>query len=107
MTISPLAAGVVLTLSREELPAGRPLPGRHCSLWSGALAQAQRPMPPTAELHVFPAREGALVFVLPRLPGGPAGRGAALLTPETPPATEVAGGRLLVTRRRRRSWFFW
>ena len=25
MTISPLAAGVVLTLSREELPAGRPL----------------------------------------------------------------------------------
>ena len=41
-----------------------------------ALAQAQRPMPPTAELHVFPAREGALVFVLPRLPGGPAGQGA-------------------------------
>ncbi|MFQ7139794.1 hypothetical protein [Evtepia sp.] len=77
MTISPLAAGVVLTLSREELPAGRPLSREALlPLVRRALAQAQRPMPPTAELHVFPAREGALVFVLPRLPGGPAGLGA-------------------------------
>lgn len=77
MTISPLAAGVVLTLSREELPAGRPLSREALlPLVRRALAQARRPMPPTAELHVFPAREGALVFVLPRLPGGPAGQGA-------------------------------
>ena len=74
MTISPLAAGVVLTLSREELPAGRPLSREALlPLVRRALAQAQRPMPPMAEL---PAREGALVFVLPRLPGGPAGQGA-------------------------------
>lgn len=77
MTISPLAAGVVLTLSREELPAGRPLSREALlPLVRRALAQAQRPMPPTAEFHVFPAQEGALVFVLPRLPGGPAGQGA-------------------------------
>ena len=77
MTISPLAAGVVLTLSREELPAGRPLSREALlPLVRRALAQAQRPMPPMAELRVFPAREGALVFVLPRLPGGTAGQGA-------------------------------
>ena len=96
MTISPLAAGVVLTLSREELPAGRP-PSREAllPLVRRVLAQAQRPMPPTAELHVFPAREGALVFVLPRPPGRARRPGAPLLTPaKRPPATEVAGGRL-------------
>ena len=77
MTISRRAAGVVLTLSREELPAGGPLArGALLPLGRRALAQAQRPMPPTAELHVFPAREGALVFVLPRLPGVPASQGA-------------------------------
>ena len=77
MTISSQAGRRrgLFTLSREELPAGRPFPGRFCS-GPRALAQAQRPMPPMAELHVFPAREGALVFVLPRLPGGPAGQGA-------------------------------
>ena len=43
MTISPLAAGVVLTLSREELPAGRPLSREALlPLVRRALAQAVR-----------------------------------------------------------------
>lgn len=66
MILSPMGAGLALCLSQEELP-----PVLTCRtvlpLVRRALVQANRPVPAALEISVFPARQGALVLVRPRL----------------------------------------
>ena len=58
MTIFPTAAGPLLCLSPQDLPAGQPL--------------TDDTLPLHPELEVFPSREQVLVFVRPRpLPAEP------------------------------------
>ncbi len=94
MTISPLAAGVVLTLSREELPAGRPFPGRHCSSGPPGPGPGPAPHAPHGGAPRLPRPGGgAGLCAAPGARRGPPARGALLTPAKRPPATEVAGGR--------------
>ncbi len=66
MILSPMGAGLALCLAREELP---PVLTRRTllPLVRRALVQAGRPVPAALEVSVFPAHQGALVLVRPRL----------------------------------------
>lgn len=73
MTIFPTAAGPLLCLSPQDLPAGQPLTDDTLlPLIRQALARQSLAIPLQPELEVFPSREQVLVFVRPRpLPAGP------------------------------------
>lgn len=73
MTIFPTAAGPLLCLSPQDLPAGQPLTDDTLlPLIRQALARQSLAIPLQPELEVFPSREQVLVFVRPRpLPAEP------------------------------------
>ena len=73
MTICPTAAGPLLCLSPQDLPAGQPLTDDTLlPLIRQALARQSLAIPLQPELEVFPSREQVLVFVRPRpLPAEP------------------------------------
>lgn len=73
MTIFPTAAGSLLCLSPQDLPAGQPLTDDTLlPLVRRALIQNGQALPLHPELEVFPSREQVLVFIRPRpLPAGP------------------------------------
>ena len=73
MTIFPTAAGPLLCLSPQDLPAGQPLTDDTLlPLIRQALARQSLAIPLQPELEVFPSREQVLVFVRPRpLPADP------------------------------------
>ena len=64
MTIFPTAAGPLLCLSPQDLPAGQPLTDDTLlPLVRRALIQNGQALPLHPELEVFPSREQELVFV--------------------------------------------
>lgn len=73
MTIFPTAAGPLLCLSPQDLPAEQPLTDDTLlPLIRQALARQSLAIPLHPELEVFPSREQVLVFVRPRpLPAEP------------------------------------
>ena len=73
MTIFPTAAGPLLCLSPQDLPAEQPLTDDTLlPLIRQALARQSLAIPLQPELEVFPSREQVLVFVRPRpLPAEP------------------------------------
>ena len=69
MTIFPTAAGPLLCLSPQDLPAGQPLTDDTLlPLVRRALTRDGQALPLHPELEVFPSQEGVLIFVRPRLP---------------------------------------
>ena len=69
MTIFPTAAGPLLCLSPQDLPAGQPLTDETLlPLVRRALSRQGQAMPLSPEIEVFPSKDGMLVFVRPRLP---------------------------------------
>lgn len=70
MTIHTTGGGVVLTLTREELPRKAPCTGEGLlPLLCQALGRVGRPLPPAGEIAVFPSPAGVIVTVTPRLAG--------------------------------------
>lgn len=68
MTIFPTAAGPLLCLSPQDLPAGQALTDETLlPLVRQALTRDGQAMPLYPELEVFPSQDGVLVFVRPRL----------------------------------------
>ncbi len=71
MTITHQGAGCVLSLSRAEWDGSRRSAGDDLRetllpLIRAAFLQAGRAIPPAMEVHLFPARQGALLLVMPR-----------------------------------------
>lgn len=73
MTIPTDNAGTVLFFSHEELRPLLHVPIQRrreeaLRLVRSALAKAREPIPPCMEIKVFHSRQGALFFVLPKMP---------------------------------------